>query len=473
MPPSRDLSNMAQARRWTSLPMAGIQRPVADINTLVVYGQSLATGQQAWPALSQTPRFGNLMLGGDVRPLRSDSTSFDPVPPPGFQPLVAHVRMPDSPAILDAAQVAALPRQSIALGESPAVGAANMLASLLQRHPGGAKGLLNVVCPAVSGTTIAQLSRQNSQDGRQRYNRVLSSVQQAHAAARQKGLTHVVPATLYIQGEFDSIPLGHSRLATRELYREALERLWRDLTADIRAITGQQADPLFVIHQVGGTFACDVDMNGEPGLHVAEAQLDFACAHPTQVVMAGPVYQLPDRGGHLTANGSRWFGQMLGRAIYRSGVEGYAWRPLSPTRISAVAPRRLLVDFHVPAPPLRFAPAYLRCEPVLYPTRGFRITGPGGGDIAVTAVDLVGDTTVAVTTRDPVRPGFRLWYGSADASDGGGNLCDSDAALPSLDSYDYIAGSGMTAAENIAELVGRPYPSANWCVSFCQPVEAG
>ena len=54
------------------------------------------------------------------------------------------------------------------------------------------------------------------------------------------------------------------------------------------------------------------------------------------VVMAGSPYPYTDRGGHLDANGYRWFGEMLAKAYYKSRVLGASVSYLSsPRRLPA------------------------------------------------------------------------------------------------------------------------------------------
>ena len=56
-------------------------------------------------------------------------------------------------------------------------------------------------------------------------------------------------------------------------------------------------------------------------------------------------------------------------------------------------------------------------------------------------------------------------YAGKTTFDGNGNLRDSDAAV-SEDLYVYDANAKNLPDENIAELVGKPYPLYNWCIAF-------
>ena len=61
----------------------------------------------------------------------------------------------------------------------------------------------------------------------------------------------------------------------------------------------------------------------------------------------------PTRGVHLSANGYRWFGQMLGKVYHHVVIERKEWVPCRPAR-ATLDGRDVLIDFHVPHPPLAF-----------------------------------------------------------------------------------------------------------------------
>ena len=64
---------------------------------------------------------------------------------------------------------------------------------------------------------------------------------------------------------------------------------------------------------------------------------------------------MTDRGGHLDANGYRWFGEMLGKVYYQTKVQGKTFKPLQPTEIMREKlPNQVRIKYHVPVPPLVF-----------------------------------------------------------------------------------------------------------------------
>jgi hypothetical protein len=72
--------------------------------------------------------------------------------------------------------------------------------------------------------------------------------------------------------------------------------------------------------------------------------------------MVGPVYPYPDVNGHLDANGYRWYGELIGKVIYKTQVLGEKFAPLQPVKLSRVEgnPNQIRIQYYVPVPPLVF-----------------------------------------------------------------------------------------------------------------------
>lgn len=463
-----DVANQLAAASLQSAFVSGLQQPTADINMVLSCGQSLGQGLETWPSLSKTNRFNNLMLGGSVAP-NSTETSYVQIAPTGLQPLVSNVLSLATYAVIDDAATAALTPGDLAIGEAPVTGMVNAVSHLIARRLMGPPNPFLVATPAIGGRTIEQLSKINGQDSTDRYARMISAVSQAQAAAAGAGKSFVVTAVVWMQGEWDYNTANGSANATKALYKAALEQLWLDLVADIKGITGQTDDPAFLLYQTGGTFTADADMNGLAGLHVGMAQLEFALEHPTKVFLAGPIYPVTDKGGHLDSNGSRWFGEaFLAKAYHHTVVEGRRWRPLSPTKIEQTSPSTILVHFHVPSPPLAFASNYTVNAATDYTDRGFRVTDSIGA-VPIVAIDLVGRTMVRITLGRVLGSSPHVWYAPKATANGNGNLRDSDP-FETLDRYEYSGGTGQYASANIAALIDKPYPAQNACVAFYLPV---
>lgn len=82
------------------------------------------------------------------------------------------------------------------------------------------------------------------------------------------------------------------------------------------------------------------------------AQLE-ASNEEDDIICAGPVYSMPDRGGHLDPNGYRWYGEMMAKVYYRTQILGEEFKPLQPEKIMRTTnPKQIKIRFHVPVPPL-------------------------------------------------------------------------------------------------------------------------
>ena len=95
---------------------------------------------------------------------------------------------------------------------------------------------------------------------------------------------------------------------------------------DIQRQYGQTDKPVFITYQTGAQYMRDT-------LSISMAQLEAANEYD-DIICAGPIYPMTDRGGHLDSNGYRWFGEMLGKVYYQSQVQGKPFQPLQPTVIA-------------------------------------------------------------------------------------------------------------------------------------------
>jgi hypothetical protein len=423
-------------------------------NLLLVYGQSLGAGQEAWPALTVQGIADVLMWGRCERPAGPYDPAFVPVGDALLRPLVATCQRQDG-TMLTAAQAAALPVNDPAYGETILPGALAFARQLHLKRRGQLadpdRKWVGVNC-SVSGRNISQLMRGASPNLYQRLTDAISGVK----AATPNGSTFGVGAVMYLQGEFDYFS-DAGGTPSLEGYKAKMRSLFDNIGSDSMALTGQADPPMVLTYQTGGSYTVDAT-----GLSIAMAQLQLSEERDSWHLVA-PSYPVSDKGGHLNANGSRWLGCQFGKVLYRTQILGERWRPTSPLQ-ATVRGRTVLVDFHVPCPPLQFQDAVVGNALKTYPARGFTVTD-AAGKIPIRRVDLASDTGVAIyLTREP-QGEARVWYGRLDDAEGGGNLCDSDPTRAPFN-FEYTAGSGQYPSENIAALVGKPYPLWNWCVAF-------
>lgn len=440
-----------------------VQLPAAKYNIVMSYGQSLGEGWETWPSLSKSPQSGALMVGDNVDNL-TEAGAYGAMGVDQFNPLVAYTRVGTSN--LTGAQEAALSPGDGAVGEPPVIGLVNGAKRWLNDRALMVNDGRNLVAmsSAVAGKTIAQLSKVNPQDGVDRYGAMIAGVALAQSLAGSE--TCVCPVLTWLQGEWDYVTYSGSTNATRSLYSAALGQLFDDATADIVAATGQPLPPLKVCYQTGAAYTRNTDSAGNPGLHVGMAQLDV-CAARDDAVMVGPIYPYTDKGGHLDANGSRWFGHQMAKVVAKVWA-GEGWEPLRPIEVTRSGPS-LNIHYHVPVPPLRFASPYVVLTPEDYPAKGYRVTSADGAtSYTISAVEIVADTIVRITCAETIPSDALVWY-AAQGTNGNGNVCDSDPTL-AIESYEYVPERGMYSGANIPALVGKPYPLNNWSVAFCLPV---
>jgi hypothetical protein len=427
----------------------GFARLDRDINHVIAYGQSLATGWEGRPLLSLRPRAGCLMLGQSVRGARESGATWVPVGErAAFRPLVATLQDPQTGRLV----LRGDPVPGTVLGETVLEGAIGFWRERLGEQAGGR--LLASAC-GVGGRALASLSRGAAPE---LFNRLRDCVRIARQTAQAEGASYGVAAVLVLQGESDVAGGG---VRERTGYRALLHRLIDDIIAELADV--QPVPPAVLLYQTGGSYAHD-----EMG--VPQAQLDLALEHPG-VVVAAPCYPYPStERGHLDGNGYRWLGLQFGKVLHRVVTERAAWLPLHP--VGAVWDGTAVqVRFHVPAPPLAWGRPFMGMQRADIADRGFTLLDRSGA-LPLAEVALAGpDSVRLVPARAPLAGPLALRYADRGKL-GRGCLHDSDATV-SDDVFVAHAPNATYAPEDAAALGGRPYRLANWCVGFTMEVTAG
>ncbi|MFZ3485772.1 hypothetical protein, partial [Sphingomonas sp. 3-13AW] len=476
---AQDAANKAYSQSVYMRRITTVQRPTSPYVLLCVYGQSLAQGDETWPALSRTNRFGNLMLGDSVQYLGGgvNTTTGTFLPVGGadvLKPLVA-VTFSNNSTFVDAAGEAQLAPGNGARGEPINHGWANgaryALGQYLLNEDYASRRFVSINV-AVSGATIGELGKNHTEGGSESYGRYTSAITKVKAIASAEGKAVTVGAVGYLQGEHDyQQASGHNSLnRTYATYRAKFEAMIANMQGDAISITGQALPPLFLTYQTSGSYTRDVDGDGVPGLHVGMAQLDAVLANRATTAMVGPAYPYTDKGGHLDSNGSRWFGHQFAKVYHQVAVEGRAWEPLRPIKITKSGTSTIYVSYHVPFGPLVFdEPQMSGGAEYSSPTKGFRLTDDAGA-IPIAEVSIVRDTIIRITTTRPIGANARVWYASqGQTNPGNGMVRDSDPAV-AYDNYVYEPERGMYPTANIPQFVNKPYPLWNWSVAFFLPV---
>jgi hypothetical protein len=152
--------------------------------------------------------------------------------------------------------------------------------------------------------------------------------------------------------------------------------------------------------------------------------------------------------------------------MHRVLTLGEDWKPLHPTRV-ATDGRHLLVQFHVPNPPLTWGRPYDGHLAVSPADRGFTVID-ADGSVPIADVAFFDALTVRISLARPLQPQALLRY--ADRSHGGrGMLHDSDPTRAD-EIYVFDPHAGHYPSAKLPELIGQPYPLQNWCVAFSLPI---
>lgn len=452
----RDAENKRWSEQLISQPKDNPPALDAKYNHIITFGQSLASAAEGWPALSKEPGYDNLMLGDATRSATFSGDRFVPVGGPEFKPLRAVVQFKRDPKVLlDGDAVAQLEAQAQEEGESVEVGALNMARRLYLENKGikaDPQHLFVASNAATSGRSIAQLAKVG---GTNEYRRVVQAVDQAHQAARSENASYSFSALFWLQGEYDYAEV-QGGINDKANYKKMLRQLRDDLYADTAKSIGQKQMPAFISYQ---TDAKSSVINGS--LDIGMAQWELA-QEESNWYLAGPVYPYVDKGTHLSANGYRWFGQMLGKVYNQVVVERRGWQPLSPRR-ATVEGREILMDFHVPHPPLAFSEPFLGHKTQMIENYGFVVTDDQG-KVPAESIKVVADTVVRLVVGQDLVGTPTIRYASHEVG-GAGELHDSDPTVADAN-YEYLPEEGMTEDTNIEALVGKPYPLQNWSIAF-------
>lgn len=294
-----------------------------------------------------------------------------------------------------------------------------------------------------SGQPISALAK-----GAVTYTHGLAQVSGAKALADAAGKTIGVLTCGWIQGESDSATAPAT-------YSTALQQLVSDWNADVKAITGQTDDIVFLCHQQGteqyfvgaGT---DLEPQQVQGLAIA------AAADP-RIMIVGPTYWAPHRDGvHLTDDGYYLWGLLYGRALY-AATRGERWRPLSCVAARRYSARTIVADFYVPDEGALAIDTTTVSDPGGY---GFRVRDDGG-EPTVTAVEIISPARVRINVdRDLTTNPILEYAWRADSGQLGGPTSGPRGCLRSKSAI-----PAYTTRQD-----GTTYDVYHWCIRFAKAI---
>lgn len=428
---------------------------------LIIYGQSLSTGHQSWPSLSTENVEGNFMIGEQVW------SNFGNLVNKSLSPLIANV----------AKSTASLSknRASNIYAECPLIAAANHI----QLKTNRVNNFVATSC-GTGGLTIEQLSKE--------YYNPTFYLRFTDALTYMSSISKKVesPALFWMQGEYNYAPAksslgltqGSSPTTIKQEYKSLMIHLKNNMQSDVINKYQQTDKPLFITYQAGAQYT-----RGK-SLEVGMAQLE-ASNENDDIVCAGPVYPMTDRGGHLDPNGYRWFGEILGKAYYNTKILGQKFKPLQPLKISRTDnPKVLEIQFLVPKPPLVLDELTVR----KVTNYGFEIFEDNVKRL-IDNISVDGDC-VYISTPVDMNGSIEVVY-AGQYNLGHGNLRDSDDEQAFYDyidldkknhdgTYVYERDATETTLRPSYEprdadgiLYDKPYPLYNFSVAFYYKLEKG
>jgi len=404
-------------------------------NHIQFYGQSLSVGAVSYQPISTVALPDCFMIGANTDVVTG-----------AFTPLVGAVSTITAGA-----------------GEQPVVGAINSLKTKLNRtflkdakFIGSNSG--------VGAKSIEELSKDyNSSSPSNIYN---SRLLVAHQTAKTNaGVTPIVcPAIVYMQGEHNQMGTGGTN--DKNTYKALLSVLKDNMQNDIMTIYAQTLKPLFFIYQTSVLYTAG-------NIPITQAQYEFAQENE-DVILLNPHYYLPTAqagGGHLNANGYRWFGEQTSKALYNTIFKNRKFTPILPKKFT-LEETTLYIDFHVPVPPLVLDTKMLPAQ-----TGSGFVVLKNNNSIPISSVEIVGSTCIKLTLTSNIATGtIDVSYGG-HPQQGKGNVRDSDAEYSFAK---YVDDTTLTSNnppytaldQNGINFYGKRYPLYNWLSNFYMNVRA-
>jgi autotransporter-associated beta strand protein len=445
----------------------------------IIYGQSLSVGYQSYPSLSVDNVPGNYMIGSQVW---SNNRNTDLS---HFQPLVSNLIANDVNLALS---------RIYGRGECSITSMVNHL----QKRINNSENYVATSC-GTGGKTIEELSKEcevkittaasNNYSDTTFYTDFSTAINSALACSKITNSPISCPAIVWMQGEFNysaperssGLTVGSRPTTEKDPYKSLLVTLKNNMQADVISKYNQTQKPLFITYQTGAQYTVGKT------LQIGMAQLE-ASNENEDIICAGPVYQVTDRGGHLDPNGYRWYGEMLAKAYYKTKIEGKRFIPLQPKLISRTAlPNQVKIQFLVPKLPLVLDEKTL-AKAIDY---GFAVYN---NDIrmVISSITIENDC-VYLNCAENLDGIVEVNYAGVNQQPNGqGNLRDSDdfeAFYNYIDvdkrnpdnTYFYPRDAAETTLRPTFEpmdatgtvIYDKPYPLYNFCVAFYYKLDVG
>jgi hypothetical protein len=379
-------------------------------------------------------------------------------------------------------------KSAIDIIESPLLGAANHI-QLKGLHP-------NIIATSTgtSGKSIEELSKESQTTTL--YNDYTTALNIANAIVNKSNSSITCPALFWLQGEWNyvggnGLTPGSAATLDKNEYKALMLTLKNNMQNDVKAVYNQTNAPVFITYQCGSQYTRGKEVP------IGMAQLEASNEY-TDIVCAGPVYPMTDVGGHLDANGYRWYGEMLGKVYYKTQILHEDFRPLQPLELSRdnSDAKKVIIKFLVPKMPLVLDDKILG----KISDYGFEVYNNNARQ-TISNVGISGDCVILTCAQnltgkiEVVYAGLNAVYSSTSGNGrGSGNLRDSDdyPAVFTYQDLDKKDANGeyifprKTGEETLSLhpnfepkdadgniIYDKPYPLYNFSVAFYYAIPAG
>jgi hypothetical protein len=387
---------------------------------IFIYGQSLSNGAYGTPILN-TPTYDSLMYNTGVRSRDSG-----------------------------------IPTSFVDLKEATWETIASGFSYEFTKKSGGMNGrklLMNA--GGVNGERI-----QNLRKGTGPYNAALAQFSWAHTEMVAEGYNHSIDYMFWLQGEANMAD-GMSKLT----YQNHLTGLRTELETDTVGYR-EAGKPLVMLTYQTSSHGYYNGTPENPPEEIARGQLEMSLTNPN-IDCVGPTYYGPHAttsgNVHHSSHGYRWVGLYFQKALRHRLRTGQKWVPLYPTKARLINARTMLVDFHVPVPPLKFDEENI--TPLQDGMKGAEVHD-AAGRLTVLSVVIVGGTQLKLTTNRDIGEG--AFFAAAWTPENRGTYDPATNRWPDW-FFGPITGVRSNICDSDPELTdligpnGKPYPLHNFC----------
>lgn len=387
------------------------------LHHIVLLGQSNAGGAEAMPPVSSVDEgFGNFRFVRGIRTWRANN-----------HPTQPHLR-PDS-------QFDLVPLNEIEgpgnTGETAATGIANSIKRMVLSRRLSDIGVFQddsiiVSYPHRGGSYLFELDYRDLPaivSGKRirpggAFETFVDDLRRAKQAAEARGWAYKVLAFHFLQGENEDggrlspsfSEANHAKFI--EIFSYDIERAYDKWNAAAKLVSGQHEDVPLVIAQVAN------EWSGHAQMVASHSNKNIIVAGPSYHVPSARNSRVPNRRTtsiHLTADSQRWLGSQTAKALILSRPDA-KWRPLEPIEMKMVQGKKIIVQFYVPVPPLRWELNWL---PMAH-QYGFAVirgSKASGRQVSIASVEILSKDRVIINLDDDNQfergEEFRVEYGTS------------------------------------------------------------